>query len=306
MEGRLLAVDVGEPVLDALGATGAELSRWERYYRPGRFATALPADGLWDRVCVRLPRGRRNLQATAHVLAAQLAPGGRIWLYGANDEGIRSAGKTLEELFERVETVDARKHGRVLQAEGRVGQVRPLDDFESLVEAEVGGRRFCFRTLPGVFADGRLDAGTRHLLEHLKVEPGARVLDLGCGGGAIGVFVGDSGRWVGLDVDTWALRCAEKSAPGGDLRLSHVGSAVRSGERFEHIVSNPPFHDGQATDFRVMDALIAGAPDWLRPGGRLTFVCPRTAAVRPRLEAVFTKVELLSDDRSTRVWEATR
>ncbi|MBM3657630.1 MAG: methyltransferase, partial [Actinobacteria bacterium] len=39
----------------------------------------------------------------------------------------------------------------------------------------------------GVFNQGELDWGTRVLLENADVPPGAVLLDLGCGGGAIAV-----------------------------------------------------------------------------------------------------------------------
>ena len=44
---------------------------------------------------------------------------------------------------------------------------------------------------PGVFSHGRLDAGTRALLEVMRRFPvaGRRVLDFACGSGVIGAFL---------------------------------------------------------------------------------------------------------------------
>lgn len=53
--------------------------------------------------------------------------------------------------------------------------------------ADLLGRRFDFRTAPGLFSAGRVDDGTRLLLSHLPATTPHRVLDLGCGYGALGL-----------------------------------------------------------------------------------------------------------------------
>lgn len=298
IDGRILAVGVCDGVRSALEATGAEVLRWDRF---GRAGTADPPDVPVDRVALRLPRGRRALEAMVHVGCAHLVPDGRLWLYGANDEGIRSADRTVRDVFADVETVDARKHGRVLQGSGR-GDVRPRSAFVSRSTGTLGDRSHTWDSLPGVFADGRLDEGTAHLLRTLSIPAGARVLDVGCGAGVIGLFLGPDVHWEGVDHDAWAVDCAVRNVPWGTVHQGDVWP--EGGELFDHVVSNPPFHTGRDTDFRVVHGLIDGAKQRLVPGGMLRFVCPTTTAVRPRLLEHFRQVRVVSDDRRTRVWEA--
>ena len=47
-----------------------------------------------------------------------------------------------------------------------------------------------FITRPGLFAYGRLDDGTRSLLDVLEARPGERIVDLGCGCGVAGELTG--------------------------------------------------------------------------------------------------------------------
>ena len=268
---------------------------WNRY---GPGATVLPEVERVDRAVLRLPKGRRNLLACLHVLAARLNPDGEVWVCGSNDEGIKSADKVLEELFTEVDTLDTRRKCRLWRAKGLHVTPEPLDSFAEQVEVEVAGRTLRYRTLPGVFAEGRLDDGTRLLLQHLKVDPDADVLDFGCGAGVIGVFL--DREVVGIDIDAWSVHCARHN--GTLAYLSNGWSAVEA--KFDHIISNPPFHAGKDTDFSVMQDLLVGASERLKRGGKLTFVAPATTPVQPTLEKHFKKVEKVATDRRYTVWNA--
>ena len=58
-------------------------------------------------------RSKDALELYLHGAAGVLEPGSPIWLYGANDEGIRSAGKRLTSLFDDVTTIGTRRHCRI-------------------------------------------------------------------------------------------------------------------------------------------------------------------------------------------------
>lgn len=284
-----------EPPLRTLYA-GVALGdhRWERF---GPGASVEPPDQRFERVVLRLPKGRRNLRATLHLLAARLEDDGALWLCGPNDEGIKSADSTLKELFEQVETLDTRRKCRLWEARTLRAEPQPLASFETAVEAHVGGRALNFVTLPGVFAEGRLDEGTRLLLENLGTIEGS-VLDFGCGAGVIGVFLG---RPVdGIDIDAWAVHCAVRN--GEQAQLSDGWSAVD--KTYDVIVSNPPFHAGKDTDFRVMEGLLEGAKARLNKGGSLVFVCPATTPVERTLKQHFKVAEAVATDRRYTVWRA--
>ena len=55
------------------------------------------------------------------------------------------------------------------------------------VEVRVRGLSLTLQSAPGVFSAKRLDAGTRLLIENCIAQDGWRILDMGCGYGAVGI-----------------------------------------------------------------------------------------------------------------------
>ena len=151
-----------------------------------------------------------------------------------------------------------------------------------------------FSVFPGFFAGGALDVMTEALLSCLPMPPArSRVLDFGCGSGALAAtlaWLDPSLRLTLLDADALAIAAAEanmrhvqQTASGGEsiegqrhaaarVLLSDGFSAVPSSRRFDLIVSNPPVHVGAQDDFRVLECLLAGAPGHLKRGGSLWVV----------------------------------
>ena len=141
--------------------------------------------------------------------------------------------------------------------------------------------------------------------------PGAIVVDLCCGSGAVGVAVAAAGPGIELhaaDVDPAAVRCARRNVTG-------VGGQVYEGDldaplpaalagRVDLLVANAPYvptdavglmppearlHeprvalDGGSDGLDVQRRVAAAAPRWLAPGGRLLIEtserqAPHTAA----------------------------
>lgn len=306
--GRSLVTGVaGDTVAAALG--GAE--RWDRHATGGGAATAFPPDGPFDTVAVRLPKGRESLRMALHWLGALLAPGGRLWLAGANDEGIRSARSRLEEVFADVEDVDARKHCRVYLASGPRPDLRGAP--EPWLEAfEEGGLRW--QAWPGTFAHGRIDDGSALLISTLpqiagwEGDPLRRVLDLGCGVGILGLAIRRLRRDAALDLvdhDALALDAALRNLPGASGWVSD-GLARYPGSDLPLVVSNPPFHTGVATALDLPARLMGETASRLARGGSVVAVVPRTIAPQGLFPAKLGRPELLAEDGRYRVWRARR
>jgi len=159
---------------------------------------------------------------------------------------------------------------------------------------------------PGVFAAGRLDAGTRALLDAMRTLPltGRRVLDFACGSGVIGAFLSalePTARVDFLDVDTVALAAARENVAGARL-IPSDGFDALADDRYDLIVSNPPYHEGKVQTGRVVERLVRGAPDHLETGGSLALVTQRRLPLSALLEATFNTVEVLLDSGPHRVW----
>ena len=75
---------------------------------------------------------------------------------------------------------------------------------------------------------------------------------------------------------------------------------------FDWIVSNPPFHDGIATDYRFVEKFIAEAKWFLKPGGRLRIVANAHLKYVPAIEGAFGNCRIVAENARFRIYEALR
>jgi 23S rRNA (guanine1835-N2)-methyltransferase len=202
-----------------------------------------------------------------------LQPGGRVLVAATETAGANRFASLLTECASPVETVVEQDGCCVLEA-------REFGDFdppEYVTPREhrvtIGGASLSLVTVPGVFAAGGLDHGTRLLLATAEVRDGDRVLDLCCGYGAAGAYaatVADCEVTL-TDDDRTATRCAEctlaASGVRGEVVTADCTAGVR-GDSFDTILCNPPTHAGAG----VLRSLFEGARDVLASGGRLWVV----------------------------------
>ena len=259
--------------------------------RLGFGAAIQPAGAPFDAVVLFLPKSRPLLAMTLAMTAPLLAQEGAFYLVGENKAGIRSAQALLAETIGPVKVLDTARHCALLHATRRI-EAPPLD-LERWVDTytvEAGEHALTVISLPGVFSQGRLDEGTRLLLETLDAPPGPTVLDFGCGAGVIGAAV--KRRWpqttvTMTDANALALEAARRTwaannLPPDPVVASDVFSHVDG--RFAQIVSNPPFHSGVQTDNRVVTTFLQEAKAHLAPGGALRIVANRFLKYAPLME----------------------
>ena len=165
----------------------------------------------------------------------------------------------------------------------------------------------------GVFASHGLDPGTALLIENLALGVRDRVLDLGCGWGAVGVAAARSaseGHVVMTDVNRRAARLARLNLEKNRVRNAEVRVGPNfvpvGDETFDVIASNPPYRAGRP----VVLGMLAGAPAHLTPRGRLVLVGKGSQGIRFYQEWLESHwegaVEVLGRGSGYRVLEARR
>lgn len=149
---------------------------------------------------------------------------------------------------------------------------------ESMIEMWNGDDTAAWTTHPdrydvmlGPFGDAVLDAAA--------LAPGERVLDVGCGAGALclaaGRAVGDGGAVVGADISRPLLAlAAQRAADGGAENVTileaDVQTAILEAAAYDVVISRfgVMFFDDPFAAFRNLRSAV-------RPGGRLAFACWR-------------------------------
>ncbi len=142
------------------------------------------------------------------------------------------------------------------------------------VNCIVRGQKFTFNTDNGVFSKDGLDFGSRLLLESIPLEEvGGKILDLGCGYGAIGIVLERLAGCLAdmVDVNLRALHLAKMNAEingckNSNIFESNVYSNIKG--KYNSIITNPPIRAGKSV---VYDMLL-GANDYLEEDGHLFLV----------------------------------
>jgi release factor glutamine methyltransferase len=205
------------------------------------------------------------------------------------------------------------------------------------LEHVLGWAEFCGRRIavaPGVFVPRRR---TEALVAEAvaRARPGALVVDLCCGSGAVGAAVSHAVPGIELhaaDVDPAAVACARRNLPAATVHAGDLYAALPEGlrGRVDLLVANAPYvptsaigsmppeardHeptialDGGDDGLAVLRRIVSGAPGWLATGGALLFETgtAQAAGATAALRAVGLAPSVVEDtDRGATVVVGTR
>lgn len=153
--------------------------------------------------------------------------------------------------------------------------LKKLKDFHCELAFRDAGNLVKLVTRPGVFSHRQLDNGARQLLDAVEVFPESRILDIGCGSGAVALGLAKrdpSAQVLAVDSNARAIQCTRWGAKQNHVEnvetlLAH-GTEYGRGAFFDMALANPPYY----SDFRLAELFCQAAQQNLRPGGRAVFV----------------------------------
>ena len=147
-----------------------------------------------------------------------------------------------------------------------------IEEFETVIFDS----KFKFKTDNGVFSKGKLDFGTRVLLESLPIKDmDGDILDLGCGYGVVSIILSRfvNGKFDAVDVNRRALHLAElnlKLNKSSNINFfeSYCYDSIDETKLYDYIITNPPIRAGKDVVYKI----LREAKLHLKAGGELYFV----------------------------------
>jgi 16S rRNA G1207 methylase RsmC len=196
----------------------------------------------------------------------------------------------LQKLFDKV-TRRATEDGAVYLAT-KHAPLRKTKNYAAVFAFRDGDRLLYQRTRPGVFSHRHLDDGARALIKAMHVEPGMRVLDLGCGSGAVSVAAAARAPEVRVDSIDSNPRAVESTlwaAERNELKLSAAldcdGTTIERGA-YDLILANPPYY----SNFHLARLFVEIATRAVHRYGRLLVVTKTPQWYADNLPDAFNEV----------------
>ncbi|MGN6118331.1 MAG: class I SAM-dependent methyltransferase [Rhodanobacter sp.] len=288
----------------------------EELARQGLHVGEPAADERFVLVLVLPPRQRDEARALFARALQHTAPGGTVLAAMANAEGAKSGEADLQRLAGPVQQLSKHKC-RVFWAardDAAIDQALLKPWLALDAPREIAGG---YVSRPGLFAWDRVDRASALLAEHLPVELHGRVADLGAGYGYLACqLIARCPRVSAIDLYEAEARALEPARvnlaraqrdAGRELAVNVHWHDVTRGlpERYDAIVSNPPFHQGRADLPELGRAFITSAADALRPDGCLLLVANRHLPYEAHLGQRFETVRTLATQEGFKVIEAT-
>ncbi|MGB0936763.1 MAG: methyltransferase [Colwellia sp.] len=248
----------------------------------GEFNALFASDVTHDSVIIHFPKSKAELNFTLAMIAPYLTADAKIFFVGEKKGGVQSTPKLAKNFLTNIQKLDAARHcllfaGLFNQAENKA--TFKLDEWYKIYQISIQGVTLSIASLPGVFSQQKLDVGTSLLLHNLPEKMQGRILDFGCGAGVISCFIGKKYHDADihlemLDVSALALASAKKSLSLNNLtgNVFASNSLSRVDNTYQHIVSNPPFHQGTKTSYQATEEFLAGIKKYMTRQGDISIV----------------------------------
>jgi 16S rRNA (guanine1207-N2)-methyltransferase len=236
------------------------------------------------------PRGEAELTRDwLQQMHQRLRPGGLLLTSNPDDQWLHAE---IRRLFGKTTRTPRRKGVWYQAVKGELHDKYKNFDCEFAFRDQ--GELLQVFSRPGVFSHRSLDAGARTLIESLDLKPGSRVVDLGCGSGAVALAAArrcPGGQVLALDSNPRAIECtlrgiAANGMTGVQAVLDDQGEAGERGT-YDVVAGNPPYF----SEYKIAELFLRTARRLLKPGGQVLMVTKTPAWFEEQMPRMFDVVE---------------
>lgn len=275
------------PTYDALEASG--------------ISAAPEISGQYQTVLVNLARARAESLAYIARAWSMLLPGGMLIVDGAKKDGMDAILKSLRQHIE-FDQVIPKAHGKIAAA---TKTTQTLPSWENALE--LAPNKDSFQTSAGLFSSDSIDEGSALLAKHLTGRIKGRIGDLGAGWGWLShaalAACPDIEEIHLIEAEARALEAARSNITDERAHF-HWADATTHRDKFDAIITNPPFHADRKPDPAIGLSFIRAAANMLKPNGKLLLVANRMLPYEASLEQHFRRVERREQTNRFKIFEA--
>ncbi|WP_395338248.1 methyltransferase [Ningiella sp. W23] len=274
-------------------------------------------DAVFDGVVVYLPKAKQHLDMLLANMAHLIKADGLLLVVGENKGGIKSVPKQLEKVGINVNKIDSAKHcGLIACTVSEPAEGFDINQYGVVRNYHVNAQHMRVFSLPGVFGHKQFDQGTQLLLAQFSDERELRQMrgklyDFACGTGIIGAYFKLTNPKLNVtmsDISALAVYCAEQTLKLNELEAKVIASDGMQDihQHFDHIVSNPPFHQGLKNEYGITQNFIKNAHAKSNKGSRLTMVANRFLPYPEHIQSTYHKYSTLIKTNKFCVYEGIK
>ena len=258
------------------------------------------------------PKTKNEAQFQLSFLLNSMPKESDIFIIGENRTGVKSVEGLLTD-FGTIQKIDSARRCGLYHFRGDSRLAFDLKEWWLSYHLTIENQAIEIKSLPGVFSQKGLDAGSELLLNALMEQSDiikGNVLDVGCGSGILSTVLGKLYQDLNLtltDVSSAALESSKATLAGNHIAGNVIASDVFSdiNDKYHLIISNPPFHDGKETSYTAVNKLIKEAKKYLKLNGYLCIVANSFLPYQSILDETFKRVELIAQTTKFKVYLAS-
>jgi len=273
------------------------------------FSAQYQSEILHDLIVISFPKSKAELKFTFAMICEYLSENATVIIVGENKGGIKSANKLTSHFLSYCNKLDAARHCILFQGEfNNIKQSFNLDDWYKYYTLKIAGIQIKIASLPGVFSQDGLDKGTELLLNNLPEKLTGKVLDFGCGAGVIACFIGkkyNNSQLTLIDISALALQSAERTLAVNGLQadIFPSNSLAKITDKYQHIVSNPPFHQGLKTHYVATESFLNDIKAYITNKGSITIVANSFLRYQPIMEKSIGKTQVITKAKGFTIYQ---
>lgn len=257
------------------------------------------------------PKNKLEAQFQLTNILSLLPTGTPLFIVGENRSGVRAVEKWLPDKG-RLTKVDTARRCSLYYFQAAAPFDFVLADWWQSYPLTVRDETLLIKALPGVFSQQHLDEGSRLLIDALGDNPHwvqGKTLDIGTGAGVLSIVLAKLNPAAMLtltDVSAAALASSQASLAVNQLQGQIMASDVFSeiNDRYDLIVSNPPFHEGKTISYSAAQKLVTEAKNHLKAQGKLVIVANSFLPYGEILKQVYPNYQIIRQTTKFKVYLA--